>query len=103
MAQRTLANGGFQAPDVAPLAFGYLKMRLSVDATTGVDQIVAGRIITVPLDAFGNVLGIILIWPNGDLSPASTVYITQAFSANGELVWQSEISIPSGLGPFSLS
>jgi len=48
-------------------------MRLNTDATTGVDQIVAGRIVTVPLDANGNVAGTVLVWPNDQLTPANTV------------------------------
>ena len=102
MAQRQIINGGFQLPNRSPLALGYLKMRLNTDATTGADQIVAGRIITVPLDSNGNVSGTVLIWPNDQLSPA-TVYVTQAYSAQGQLCWGEELSIPSGAGSFSLS
>lgn len=102
MSQRQITGGGFQTPSGEPLAFGYLLMRLNTDATTGVDQICAGRIVNIPLDAFGNILGTILIWPNDILSPANTVYVTQAFSAAGLKVWESELSIPSGATPFSL-
>jgi hypothetical protein len=103
MAQRQIINGGFQLPNALPLALGYLKMRLNTDATTGVDQIVAGRIVTVPLDANGNVAGTVLVWPNDQLTPANTVYVTQAFSASGQLCWSEELSIPSGAGSYSLS
>jgi hypothetical protein len=103
VAQRQIINGGFQLPNGSPLALGYLKMRLNVDATTGVDQIVAGRVVTVPLDSNGNISGAVLVWPNDQLIPINTVYVTQAFSASGQLCWHEELSIPSGAGSYSLS
>ena len=61
--------------------------------TSGGEQIVAGRIVTVPLDANGLVAGVVLVWPNSDLTPADTVYIVKAFTAVGQFVWEGQIAI----------
>jgi hypothetical protein len=105
MAQRQI-TGTWQLANGAPLALGYLKIRLNVDASTlglGGDQITAGTIITVQLDANGSIVGTVLLWPNDTLTPINTVYIIQAYSASGQKCWYSEVAIPSGAGAFSLN
>jgi hypothetical protein len=104
MAARQIINGGFQAADGSALALGTLKFRLNTDAvTSGNEQIVAGRIVSVPLDSSGNVSGTVDIWPNDQLTPTDTVYIVTAISARGEISWRSEQVIPSGVGSFDLN
>lgn len=102
MAKRQIINGNFQSALGTPLAFGYLTFRLNIDGVTDDnDQIAAGRVVTVPLDIFGNIDGTVLLWPNDQLSP-DTVYLVKAYSAEGQLVWRSQIGIPSGVGPYNI-
>jgi len=110
MALRQIINGNFQSPSGVPLAFGYVTFRLSTDAVTSSnDQVVAGRLVTVPLDANGNVLGTVSLWPNDQLDPADTVYILKAYTVQGQLVLEAGtgglagLVIPSGATPFSLN
>lgn len=101
MAQRRIINGNFQDALGNRLAFGYLTCRLNIDGVTDDnDQVAAGRVVTVPLDNFGNIDGTVSLWPNEQLSP-DTVYLVKAYSAEGQLVWRSEISIPSGGTPYN--
>jgi hypothetical protein len=98
-------TGNWQLPNGAPLVLGYLRIRLNIDAAVlgvGGDQVTAGTIVKVNLDSGGSIAGTVLIWPNDQLTPA-TVYIVQAFSASGQKCWQSEVTIPSGAGSFSLN
>jgi hypothetical protein len=64
---------------------------LNTDARAGDSQITAGRIVKFPLDAYGNLSG--YIWPNDQMQPNDTVYIAQAFTSEGQLVWESEFFI----------
>jgi hypothetical protein len=105
MAQRQI-TGTWQLANGAPLALGYLKIRLNTDAAVlgiGGDQVTAGTIVTVALDVNGSIAGTVLLWPNDQLTPINTVYIIQAYSASGQKCWYSEVSIPSGAGSFSLN
>lgn len=104
MAQRQIINGNFQDALGNPLALGYLKWRLNVDGTTGSnEQISAGRVTTVPLDVFGNVDGVVEIWPNDQLTPSGTTYTVKAFTFRGQFVWESLVfALPSGVGPYNL-
>lgn len=102
MSKRQIFGGGLQTAAGAPLALGYLKMRLNTDATTIIDQVCAGRVLTIPLDASGNILGTIEVWPNDQLSPSGTVYVTTAYDQRGQSCWSSDLSIPSGSTPYSL-
>jgi hypothetical protein len=84
----------FQAPSGAPLALGSVRFRLNTDASTataGGVQIAAQRIVTAALDSSGEAT--VSLWANTDLSPAGTVYVIQAFTAEGELVWQGEATL----------
>jgi hypothetical protein len=94
MAKILISGGSFQAPNGVPLAGGYVTFRLNTDAMAGDSQISAGRIVTFPLDANGNLSG--LIWPNDQMTPNDTIYFAQAFTATGELVWESQLHITSG-------
>ncbi len=109
MAKRQIVNGNFQSPSGAPLANGYLTLRLSTDAVTSSnDQIAAKRLVTVPLDSLGNVQGVVDIWPNDQLTPTNTVYILRAYTAQGQPALEagtgglSGLVVTSGIGPFSL-
>ena len=104
MAQRQIINGGFQDALGNPLNLGYLTMHLNTDAVTGTNvQICAGRVVLVPLDSSGNVSGVVLIWPNDQLTPTDTVYFVQAYSAQGQLAWQGQQLVTSGGGSFDLN
>jgi hypothetical protein len=94
-----ITGGNFQDAAGNPMAGGYVTFRLNTDATAVDCQISAGRLITFPLDSNGNLSG--YIWPNDQLTPA-TVYIVRAYNAAGELVWNNQMSIPSGMGAFDI-
>jgi hypothetical protein len=89
-----ISGGNFQAPNGVPLAGGYVTFRLNTDAVVEDSQISAGRIVTFPLDANGDLSG--YIWPNNLLTPNDTVYIVQAFTKQGELAWHQELYITAG-------
>jgi len=94
MAKILISGGNFQAPDGVPLSGGYVTFRLNTDAVVEGSQVSAGRIVTFPLDANGNLSG--LIWPNDLMTPNDTVYFAQAFTAQGHKVWEQQLFITSG-------
>jgi hypothetical protein len=86
-----------------------MKWRLNTDATSvNVDsanvQISAGRILTVPLDADGNVdqTNSPVIWVNADMTPSNTVYFVEVYSAEGVLAWKNQMTVPVGNDSFDL-
>jgi hypothetical protein len=84
----------FQTPGGDPLAFGRVRIRLNTDASTaspGGIQVAATRIVFADLDSTGEVT--VALWANTDLSPAGTVYVIWAYSAQGEIAWQGEITV----------
>jgi hypothetical protein len=134
MAKRQIVGGNFQDAAGNPLAYGYLTFRLVSDGSGSLSQVVAGILVTVPLDVNGNVAesgdfgfelengtGVILLedgvdillledqtgddvelWVNSSLLPSGTVYRIKAYSAAGQLAWQSENVIPAGAGAYDL-
>lgn len=65
-------------------------------------QIAAGRVVFVPLDAFGNISGVVSMWPNDQLIPAGTTYDIIAYTAAGQPVWRIQnFTLPSGAGPYN--
>ena len=101
MAKRQISGGNFQDCAGGILAAGYILFRLNTDASDGVNQISAGIITRATLDSNGSISGIVNLWPNDQISPA-TVYIIKAYTNAGQLSWQSENVIPSGVGSFDL-
>jgi hypothetical protein len=94
MAIRLIVNGGFQDLSGAPLALGTLTFRLVQDIVNSNVQIGAGIVTSVLLDSNGNV-NFLSLWP--------ATYIVKAYSAGGQLVWQSTVVVPEGTDPFSLT
>lgn len=94
MSTRLIVNGGFQDLSGAPLALGTLTFRLVQDVANSNVQIGAGIVTSVSLDASGNV-NLVSLWP--------ATYVMKAYSAGGQLVWQSTVVVPEGTDPFSLS
>lgn len=89
MAREQLDFGVFQDVAGNPLALGYLTVRLNKDAVTATgDQISAGIVVTVPLNADGFIAGAAMFWPNNQLTPTDTVYIIKAYTARGQFVWE---------------
>jgi hypothetical protein len=94
MAKILITGGNFQSASGVPLAGGYVTFRLNTDAVAGDSQISSGRIVTFPLDVNGNLSG--YIWPNDQMTPANTVYFVEAFTAEGQMVWEAQLHITSG-------
>ncbi len=103
MSKRQVINGGFQDALGNPLDSGYLTFRLNTDASTGTNQVSAGIIVRVELDASGNVRDSVSFWPNDQLSPSGTVYILAAYTSRGQLAWREQFSLPSGMSSFDLN
>lgn len=83
-----LTGGAFQDALGNPLAGGYLELQLSQDAVTSdSEQVAAGYIVQIDLDANGNVAAGQYVWPNDVLTPASTFYNVSAFTSKGVRVW----------------
>ena len=79
-----VGTGGFQNPSGTPLAFGTLKVRLLEDVNLGDSQICAGRVVSFPLDANGDVL-------SGSLW-AGALYVFTAYTAQGQPVWSMQVA-----------
>ncbi len=103
MSQRQIINGGFQSANGTLLALGYLTFRLNSDGSSGV-QVAAGRLVTVPLDANGNIAGTVALWTNDTLTPAGTTYDIRAYTAAGQEVWRNpKFTLPIGAGSYNFS
>jgi hypothetical protein len=84
-------NFTFQDPSGKPLALGSATFRLTQDAqVVNTAQIVRGTLVTAALDSNGSVT--ILLWPTNQLVPA-TVYTVRAYSANGLLAFEEQMSL----------
>lgn len=84
-----IVGGAFQDLEGNPLSFGYLLFQLTKDAqVSGTGQACAGAMIRVPLDANGNVAGVVGLWSNAIMTPTDAEYIISAYTAAGQLVWQ---------------
>ena len=87
-----LLGGAFQDSEGNPLSLGYLKMKLSQDASvSGVGNICSGIEITIQLDVNGNVVASPAqsVWANtgGVLSPINTYYHVTGYTAAGQRAW----------------
>jgi hypothetical protein len=87
-----LTGGGFQDGEGNPLSLGYLKMKLSQDASvSGVGNICSGIELTIQLDVNGNVVTSPAqsVWANtgGVLSPINTYYKVTGYTAAGQRAW----------------
>lgn len=100
MALRQIINGSWQDAMGNPLNLGYLTFRLNTDGQAGV-QVAAGRLVVVPLDAFGNIAGVVSMWTNDSLTPAGTVYDIRAYTFKGQEVWRNpKFTLPAGSGAY---
>lgn len=99
---RQIINGNWQDAEGNPLALGYLTFRLNVDMQgSGTSlQVAAGRLVTVPLDANGNIAGTVYLAVN----TAGTTYDIRAYTAKGQFSWRNPtFSLPSGAGSYDFS
>src|SRR5690348_12015866 len=102
--QVQIINGSFQDAEGNLLANGSLTLELSQDEqAAGSGQICAKRIVTVPLDANGNVSGTVNVWPNDQLTPANSYYLVKGFNSLGQLVWGPNAQQITGASPFNLN
>jgi hypothetical protein len=99
---RQITGGQFQDALGNPLAYGSVTFRLTSDANVSDSNIMAGILTTAMLGSNGSISGTVYLWPTDQLTPALTVYRIKAYTATGELAWQSENAIPSGAGAFDL-
>ena len=99
-----LTGGHFQSSDGTVLAGGYLTFLLSQDASVNDSQICAGVEITVPLDAFGNVVSSpgVFLWGNDSLSPTNTYYRVTGYAADGQTVFGPNCQQVVGTGTYDL-
>lgn len=100
MAKRQIINGSWQDALGNPLDLGYLTFRLNTDGQSGV-QVAAGRLVTVQLDAFGNIDGTVSLWTNASLVPTGTTYDIRAYTFQGQEVWRNpKFTLPAGGGAY---
>jgi|ERR1019366_4275703 hypothetical protein len=102
---RQVIGGNFQDSLGNPLANGTLQIKLSCDAVSNDGaQLCAGIIVVWPLDSNGNVTAGLMLRPTSLLRAAnvsvpgqgfSVYYIMTAYSAAGQLCWQSRVSMPA--------
>ena len=83
----------FQDPSGAPLANGYVQLRLTQDASSqfaGGPQIAAGRVVTAQLDANGSVT--VGLRATVGLFP-TVMYEARAFTSRGLPVWNGSVIV----------
>ena len=88
-----ITGGNFQSASGNPLANGYVTFRLNKDAVVGNIQVSSRILVTLPLNANGDLSG--FIWPNDQMTPTDTVYFVRAYTAQGQMVWEAELHITS--------
>lgn len=96
----------FTTPEGNPLSFGYLLIRLSKDARTPDDgQLGAQLTSRVDLDVNGAIAGTPTFWGNSTMTPADTVYILDAHTAQGQQVLSNIyiVVIGTGVGGFGIA
>jgi hypothetical protein len=101
MASQVLVVLTFQTPSGNPLSNGSITLRLQQDVsanTTNGPQVSAGRLIEVSLDSTGT--GIFELWLVG-MSP-SPVYFVEAYTSDGQPVWQGTVTIDTSLSSYIL-
>jgi hypothetical protein len=84
-----LVGGHLQDAEGNLLSGGYLTLVLNNDETVNDSQICAGVAITVPLDAFGDVVlspGV-FVWATDVLSPPNAYYRVTGYTAEGQTAW----------------
>ena len=83
----------FQDPSGAPLAGGQVRLRLNFDISQGLatdPQVSAGIEVTGTLDTNGSVT--LLLWSTSQLLPAGSFYFVRAFTAKGQLAYDSTMT-----------
>lgn len=90
-------GGGFQDASGAPLSKGSITARLVQDVKANLSQLVAGRLVTIPLDATGNVPQS----PSPSLWGPET-YQVIAYTSQGLPAWSGQIAVPDAAS-FSLT
>jgi hypothetical protein len=84
MSQQAFPITNFQYPDGAPVANGYVDIRLSVDGSVNSSQV--ERIFTrSTLNSSGNLVGPVF-WPNSSILPSGSYYIINVYNSQGQLV-----------------
>lgn len=86
MAQGLFPIQFYSTPAGQPLSFGYILIALSSDAFSPGGQVSQRRIVKIPLDVNGEIIGSDLFWSNYDLLPVNTYYILRAYTEEGQLV-----------------
>ncbi len=99
-----ITGGAFQDALGNRLAYGKLVMELSAESAYSGAQILSGLVLTIPLDANGNVAGAPLVYPNDLITPANTTYKVSVFAADGTPVWQKPHyqTVPSTPTPYNI-
>ena len=83
----------FQSPSGAPVVGGQVRLRLNFDISQGLStdpQVAAGVEVTGTLDSNGSVT--LLLWSTSQLQPSGAVYFVRAFSAQGQLVYDGQMT-----------
>ena len=99
-----LVGGHFMDAEGNPLAGGYLTFLLNNDESVNDSQIAAGVEITVPLDAFGDVVSSpgVFMWGNDVLSPINSYYRVTGYTAEGQTAFGPNSQQVVGTGTFDL-
>ena len=99
-----LTGGHFQDSQGNLLSDGYLKMVLNNDESVNDFQICAGITITVPLDAFGDVVSSpgIFVWGNDVMLPINSYYTVTGYTSEGQIAFGPNNQQIEGTGTFDL-
>lgn len=94
MALTKFPYSAYNKPSGEPLSKGYILLRLTQDARTSTDtQLCAGSVVRAELDDNGLIASGFQVWSTSDMLPANTQYILRAYTEEGQLVYESPVSV----------
>jgi hypothetical protein len=106
MAKNTIINGAFSDAEGNAVSNGILILEISQDAalTNAQGFLCSGIPLFISLDANGNVVSNISIWPTDQMLPSGITYRAWVENANGAIVWgPNSETVSTSPSPFDLS
>ena len=98
----TLTGGTFQDPSGAAVASGKLVLTLSQDARVTDNLQLAPTVVSVALDASGDISGAFSVWGNNDLTPSNTFYTATVLTSDGNIVYGPQKWTINSPGPLNV-
>jgi hypothetical protein len=88
MGQVQIIGGNFRDGEGNPISNGILVLELPRDAVTSQPSFICSGIpAAIPLDVYGNVSGVVVVWPTDQLTPSTLKYTAWVKNSSGAQVW----------------